>query len=387
VAGNRIKSLDSLRGIASLIVVIFHCLLSYNLFYYAYKNVYENNFVKMMSVTPLHTFWAGKEAVLLFFILSGFVLSIPFFNNMAPQYSKFITKRIFRIYGPYIAVMFVSTLLVMLFADFKDVSGLSQTYSERWDHDVTLKAIISYILMIEHDKANVNGVIWTLFHEMRISFIFPFFLLLLVKFDFVKSLFITVSINVFFFLMITLLLKVIENEYLLFFVLSIRETFYYCTFFIFGALLYKYKNKFDRLESLNKSLKTLLLLLSLVLINCKWFVVLTGISNTRLEDIISAMGILLLFSLVLTSKTLDTALNSPPLLWLGKVSYSLYLVHIPVLMLTTIFLSKIIPLSYTFVLVPIFSLVVAHFCYKYIEKPFSILGSKLAGNIASKKEK
>ncbi len=375
--GNRIKSLDSLRGIASLTVVIFHCLLSYKLFFNAYQNVYDNHFVKWMSVTPLHTVWAGKEAVLLFFILSGFVLSIPYINNKPPQYSTFMMKRFFRIYGPYIVAMLFSTIMVSLFAHFKDVSGLSKTYSERWDHEVSLKAILSYIFMIDFDKANVNGVIWTLFHEMRISFIFPFFLLIIMKFNFVKSLFITVSINAFFFLIITLLLKGIENEYVHFFVLSIRETFYYCTYFLFGAFLCKYKNKLERLENLNKPFKALLVLISLVLLNSKWFVVLTGISNTRIEDLISVVGILLLFSLVLTSKSLDRALSLTPLIWLGKVSFSLYLVHIPVLMLTTIFLSKIMPLSITFVFVPVISLIVAHFFNKYIEKPFSVLGSKI----------
>ena len=79
---NRIHSLDSLRGIAALIVLFHHCLLMTPLFYAAhYNEPYDNGWVSLFTNTILHTFWAGSEAVLLFFILSGFVLAIPFIDR------------------------------------------------------------------------------------------------------------------------------------------------------------------------------------------------------------------------------------------------------------------------------------------------------------------
>lgn len=69
----RIESLDSLRGISAMVVVVFHCLMCFELFYTAkIYSVYGNELVKWMSITPLHTLWAGTEAVILFFVLSVF---------------------------------------------------------------------------------------------------------------------------------------------------------------------------------------------------------------------------------------------------------------------------------------------------------------------------
>ena len=45
----------------------------------------------------------GPEAVILFFVLSGFVLSLPAVNGRPQTYPTFITRRIFRIYVPYLA--------------------------------------------------------------------------------------------------------------------------------------------------------------------------------------------------------------------------------------------------------------------------------------------
>ena len=43
---------------------------------------------------------AGHEAVIFFFVLSGFVLSIPFYRRFVP-YTPWIIKRCCRIYLPY----------------------------------------------------------------------------------------------------------------------------------------------------------------------------------------------------------------------------------------------------------------------------------------------
>lgn len=127
---NRIESLDSLRGIAAFIVVIFHCLLSFTLFYEAnYDYKFTNWLVEIFTVTPLHTLWAGKEAVLLFFVLSGFVLMLPFTNNKQPNYPSYLIKRICRIYIPYIIVMFMSVILTQIFWKY-NLDGMSPTYND-----------------------------------------------------------------------------------------------------------------------------------------------------------------------------------------------------------------------------------------------------------------
>ncbi|MEH7247503.1 acyltransferase family protein, partial [Neobacillus niacini] len=74
---NRLEELDSLRGIASLTVVIHHTLLTLPIFLAAHQHEQINStIVKIFTNSPLHIIWGGHEAVILFFVLSGFVLSL-----------------------------------------------------------------------------------------------------------------------------------------------------------------------------------------------------------------------------------------------------------------------------------------------------------------------
>src|ERR1700738_3699896 len=107
----RIDILDSLRGLAALSVVFHHCLLVFPIFlaaFYHNPNL-NNNLVLILTYSPIHILWAGHEAVILFFVLSGFVLSLPFLNNNTISYHKYIVKRFCRIYIPYIIVLFISS--------------------------------------------------------------------------------------------------------------------------------------------------------------------------------------------------------------------------------------------------------------------------------------
>ncbi|WP_419884826.1 acyltransferase family protein [Paenibacillus sp. B-A-8] len=374
---NRIESLDALRGISSLIVVIFHCLLSFNIFYYAnYHLEFSNTFVEILTISPLHTFWAGNEAVLLFFVLSGFVLTIPFMGDRPPIYHVYIVRRFFRIYMPYIVVMILSVVLVTLFAGVKDVDGLSSTYENRWDHAVSLKAIVAYFLMLDTDTANVNGVVWSLFHEMRISIVFPLFLVIILKYRFIKALLISLCLNLAFYLALHLASTMLGDNSITGIMGGFKDSVYYCTFFIFGAFLSKYRENLSSLKTMSNIKKLGLICLALILINCRWIYPVFNVQNKILQDFVSVLGILLLFVFILTSGTTSKFLTKKPLLWLGKVSYSLYLIHIPVMMLTTIFLGKIMPIEIAFIFVPILSLPVAHFTHKYIEVPSNALGKK-----------
>ncbi|MGO4538721.1 acyltransferase family protein [Paenibacillus sp. 2TAB19] len=372
---NRIESLDSLRGIASMIVVIFHCLIAFTVFEQANFNRFDNDFLKYFTITPLHTLWAGREAVLLFFVLSGFVLAIPFFEGKTQSYGAYAIRRFCRIYIPYIVLMLVSALLLTIFLEHKDIQGLSASYDNRWNHPVTLKAIASYFLMENYDTTNVNGVVWTLFHEMRISLILPLFLLIIRRFNFLSAAILSLGLNVLVYLALDNWAAVLDEGRLLIMVKAVRWSMYYCTCFILGALLSKYRNKLPRLKTIYTAI---LVAVSLVLINCRWMVVVFQVKDQKITDVITIAGILLLFAAVLSSDRLNAFLSIKPLTWLGKISFSLYLVHIPVMMMITILLGKIIPIEAAFILVPIVSLPVAHFTYKFVELPSNKLGRSIA---------
>jgi peptidoglycan/LPS O-acetylase OafA/YrhL len=87
----RYAELDSLRGIAALTVVFYHFRLMW-LF-----SVQEHRW----SVV-LNPITCGHEAVLLFFLLSGFVLAIPNLRGKGQPYPIYLLRRSLRIYAPYL---------------------------------------------------------------------------------------------------------------------------------------------------------------------------------------------------------------------------------------------------------------------------------------------
>jgi peptidoglycan/LPS O-acetylase OafA/YrhL len=82
------KSLDGLRGLASLNVALSHFFGAFlpTVLHSNYPNVFhgglENAYTDIIG-SPLATiFFNGHFAVLLFFVLSGYVLSLPYYHNI-----------------------------------------------------------------------------------------------------------------------------------------------------------------------------------------------------------------------------------------------------------------------------------------------------------------
>src|SRR4051812_48108680 len=73
----RYQQLDALRGLAALTVVMQHFLSVLP----SIDGHSDNAWVNLWKYSPLHITWAGYEAVIFFFILSGFVLSLPFYGE------------------------------------------------------------------------------------------------------------------------------------------------------------------------------------------------------------------------------------------------------------------------------------------------------------------
>ncbi|MEC5180838.1 acyltransferase family protein [Arthrobacter sp. CG_A4] len=76
----RVTQLDGLRGIAALVVVSCHVVSTLP----GIGSVFDNRSVGLTTAetwavfSPLHVLWNGTPAVHVFFVLSGFVLVLPF---------------------------------------------------------------------------------------------------------------------------------------------------------------------------------------------------------------------------------------------------------------------------------------------------------------------
>jgi len=102
MATERIRALDGLRGLAAVVVILHHVLLVDNWFADAlltFEAQPSDDWKAWVYYTPLHIFFAGTEAVLVFFMLSGIVLvkAFPGFSSLSLSY---FVSRLTRLYLP-----------------------------------------------------------------------------------------------------------------------------------------------------------------------------------------------------------------------------------------------------------------------------------------------
>ncbi len=157
----RFHELDSLRGIAALSVVFLHFRLMWT----------TSQTHKPRWLVLINPFTVGSEAVLFFFLLSGFVLALPLIRGKQQSYPIFLMRRIFRIYMPYLGAF---GLALVGAAIWHKPLGTSEWADSTWSHPVTLRTVIEQMTLIgNYNWAQYNTAFWSLVMEMRISIIFP----------------------------------------------------------------------------------------------------------------------------------------------------------------------------------------------------------------------
>ncbi len=165
----RLQSIDALRGIAALGVVLYHAVLQTqnavpgNLFQWPVKGV-----VFLSSL--------GYIGVFLFFVISGFCIHLQWAKSMAtnnPQpirFTSFWKRRIRRLYPPYLIAIFLFLLMAALSV------GIDVTHFFVYD-------VVMHLLMLHnldpHTCYSINGVFWTLAIEEQLYL--AYFLLLYLR--------------------------------------------------------------------------------------------------------------------------------------------------------------------------------------------------------------
>ncbi|KMN46563.1 acyltransferase family protein [Bacillus paramycoides] len=370
----RYKELDSLRGIAAIIVLLGHFLA---LFPILGKKVMYSTFGACFSIL-----WQGHSAVIIFFVLSGFVLSLPFYKGTEFNYLKYLIKRVCRIYIPYIVILFIAIGIKFgIHSKIGTIPGLVQWGS--WNIEVSFNRVMDHILFLrEFNSDAFIMVIWSLVHEMRISIVFPLIIFLLLRVNW------KVSIGIAMFLSVIgyLLMKNIPSEFNMPVSTNYFITLHYSSMFIIGALLAK-NREYLVSKIINSKVKYILLPLGLLFFSYPRipFMLLSkliGEIDYELYLIIIdwyiCFGAVLIILSALSSKLFSKLLLIKPVQFIGEISYSLYLVH-PIVLLTTvhIFYGKIsVPLI--LLISFLFTMVVSVLCYKFIEIPSIKIGRKLA---------
>ena len=165
---NRISSLDFLRGIAILIVLVNHCD-SDNIVGFPDPESFGAFFRKIYWT--IHQFgWSGVE---LFFVLSGFLISGILFKEIEDKgtinLSRFWGRRFFKILPSYLFL-----LLVTFFTgatSFVDTTSFSSS----------LKTLGVHLFFLQNYFANPNGPTWSLAIEEHFYILLPLILVFIYK--------------------------------------------------------------------------------------------------------------------------------------------------------------------------------------------------------------
>jgi peptidoglycan/LPS O-acetylase OafA/YrhL len=364
---DRIEQLDSVRGLASFSVFLHHMYMIVPVF------------PLIFWYSPLRVLVNGHGAVILFFVLSGFVLTLPYLTKSNPRYVPYIIKRFFRIYLPYLIAIAFAFLVSSYFYGNNTVR-LSEWFNVFWKGDFKSQYIVEHILILGNIHSNAfNTVVWSLVHEMRVSIIFPLIAFLVIRFSWKFD------------LLICLILSVIggSNEILHFqdsngYYTTYFDTFHYCSVFIIGSLLAKYRFVLVNFyRKLNTKQKYMLLIVAVL------FYVYSGAIDSLIHipyiKIIGEYGLSIGASIFLivslgSGKAL-TILSKKPIVFLGKVSYSLYLYHFVVLMSFVNIFYNMLPMWLIFSLAAIVGISIAFISYKFVELPSIKLGKSIVGKM------
>lgn len=127
-----------------------------------------------MTHTPLSLSWAGTEAVLLFFVLSGFVLALP--TTVARvRWRAYYPQRLLRLYLPVWASLLFATVVVAL-VPRRPQDGLSAWYAEHTTVVGPAEAVRDGLLLL--GTGWLNSPLWSLQWEVLFSLLLPGYLVL-----------------------------------------------------------------------------------------------------------------------------------------------------------------------------------------------------------------
>ncbi len=345
--------IDSLRGIAVIVVVLVHVLLSNLPVWQYFPEVLQYSMPRII------------HCIQLFFIVSAFTLTISYYSRKNEKNAtlNFLIRRFFRV-----APMYYIAIVYFTFDQF-----LGFNFTEMNLSDVPLKGLVSSILFLNGlFPAWINSYVpggWTVTVEFMFYFTMPFICRYINNLD--KSII---------FVLVTLLFSSLLNYVLADSSFDKYDFLYYyfpnqLPVFALGILTYWLLN-----SNLN-SIKANTWLFIIIIVAFYSYV---SVPSHVLDAFLFLLLILLL------NKCPYRFISNKLFANIGKCSFSLYLIHFALLS----FFTRLDILEYGFlevnssfmallnflilyILVLGCSFIIAHFTYKYIEVPGQNIGRKL----------
>jgi peptidoglycan/LPS O-acetylase OafA/YrhL len=313
----------------------------------------------------------GRSAVTMFFVLSGFVLTTNHLNDQKrPLYLiPFYTRRLTRIWLPWLAFFLVSLIAknYLLLPAPETTPRISAHLASFWQLENSISDLAKQLIFKLHNSEKMLiPQDWSLGVELRASLVIPFFLLL-IRIKWPLLLFAAICIGIF---------KPMGGYYYVSFIIGIF------TAFIFNRSHRQSKSAFN---------SNLVILVGLLLYQVRWMHELAGVLpnfiNEREVWIIGSVGCSLIILGALKVFAFRRFLENKTFTYLGRISYSLYLGQLIVLLCVAPWIvyllngfglrSDGLVLIFTIPLVVAICVILADFGERYIEVPCIRLGKLL----------
>ena len=320
---SRIECLDSLRGVAALSVVFYHCFLLFPASYGYHHSPFHGGAYDGYSWctrSPLCLLIGDHFAVLVFFVLSGLVLTFPLKPGRLVR--EYYVKRIMRIWPPFAVAILFSVVLEWLVQP-GPIRGFGPWISYTWNQPLSMNLVGEHLLLVDGIRNGLDNATWSLTHEMRVSLIFPI-LLFLVRANAILTCAASIVL-----LGLAGSLPAHTNVVMV----QTALTASYLFLFAAGAVLGLHLRAVRAfVAGLPKWAWLAAWVAALYLVS------MTPGANSAVGSMhnatllfVGGFGSVMIVALCTTESLVTRCLETPVPKWLGRISYSLYLVHVPII--------------------------------------------------------
>jgi peptidoglycan/LPS O-acetylase OafA/YrhL len=321
---SRLVSLDGLRGLAAVIVVFHHLALTLP----AFADVY----MRPGSTAPGGVYWwftagpgellvAGPEAVLVFFVLSGLVVALPVLRSARFSWTAYYPRRLVRLYLPVIASVLLACVWILV-SHQDPAKAASLWLGPSSIAELTPQRVLGSMDVLFGDTS-LNNPLWSLRWEVIFSLALPVFVLVAV-----------LGRRVWWAVLLACIPLVFIG------LLWGNQTFAYLPVFLIGTVFAVKLDDAREWVSRPRVARWVpvggaaVLVLSLFAINLHWLVWGLRPGSVYLRTAAGALVVVGAFGLVALAALWGPAMRllaSRFFRWLGKISFSLYLVHVPII--------------------------------------------------------
>jgi peptidoglycan/LPS O-acetylase OafA/YrhL len=365
-----VAQLEALRGFAALCVAVGHSMIWLTMGPEGAiwsKPVWEIHGVQANIARILIIFFNGAAAVDTFFVLSGFVLarSLAASRLDFDSYGRFVLKRLFRIVPAFwFSLLVVLLYLTFLYPGYSTMPGATTWFDNWYKEPLSLSSVVQNAMLM---SSSLNPNAWTLGIELIASLLLPVVMWCLGVRHAGRSIAV---------LAVTLVIAWIYRD-------SRSGLGHYFYMFVLGAIV----SQQPSVQNGSIASKTFVCgCMALIIIANSCF----ALDHPLGADILivaGATGVIWSASAASTTRVLSI-LDSQWARFLGRISYSFYLLHfiiiygvgnflLHVLSSETILRWPLVVMVVGCILSVVLTIPFAKLAHIYVERPFMLLGQQL----------